>query len=330
MSLSQNQPCQQGLSITMTERFHPQRPFTVVVFETWCWSRSCSTLFKYFKWVRCGAITWLMDMGCVLCLLAAEHTNVLWGCSRSPSTTTSQTTLLLFLMLHKPLRNKRSLSSLCCPRQWPWKGRCMTQGSEQGEEKWGHSIEVTYIYIAAHPLQPSPPMLHNQRCMCTHADNAATHTDCNKCLPHTHPGQLIQMTASSLWANLKKQRCRTCHWLFCSHGWTCINYECEQMRQSETKQNKTKHFWISFMCFSLILVDNINRNAVVLSSIFCNSNSLKLFSSGIEIAVCDQSFIWYLIIWYFVEVYIKASWERINLPPWTSMEKWVSRPTSKH
>lgn len=59
--LSQNQLCQQGPGITVTEHFHPQWPFTVVAFETGCPSHSCSTLLKYFKWLRCGAITRLLD-----------------------------------------------------------------------------------------------------------------------------------------------------------------------------------------------------------------------------------------------------------------------------
>lgn len=43
------------------------------------------------------------------------------------------------------------------------------------------------------------------------------------------------MTASSLWVNLKKQWCRTCHLLFCSRCRTFINinYEYEQMSQCE-------------------------------------------------------------------------------------------------
>lgn len=92
-SLTQNQLCQQGPSITVTERFHLQWPFTVVAFETRCLSHSCLTPFKYFKWVRCGAITWLLDkhqfihqasdgllLGCALLPHSKTH-KVLWGCN---------------------------------------------------------------------------------------------------------------------------------------------------------------------------------------------------------------------------------------------------------
>lgn len=44
-----------------SEQSHPRRPFTVRAFEIRSLSHSCSTPFKYFKWVRCGAITRLQD-----------------------------------------------------------------------------------------------------------------------------------------------------------------------------------------------------------------------------------------------------------------------------
>lgn len=40
---------------------HPRRPFTVHAFEIRSLSRSCSTAFKYFRRVRCGAITRLLE-----------------------------------------------------------------------------------------------------------------------------------------------------------------------------------------------------------------------------------------------------------------------------
>lgn len=126
VSLRQNQLCQQGPSITVTERFHSQWPFTVVAFETRCLSHSCSTPFKYFKWVRCGAITWLLDKHQFIhqtgdwhtaarfyFASSLQYTQVLWGYRLLTfnKTFTNQWKAsnikhyLLFLMLHKLLRN---------------------------------------------------------------------------------------------------------------------------------------------------------------------------------------------------------------------------------
>ena len=92
----QNPPSQQRPSIMVTERFPPPWPLPVAALETRCPSRSCLTLFKYFKWVRCGAITWLLDehqfihqagdgrSRSVLCLLAAEHNRSCEDAASSP------------------------------------------------------------------------------------------------------------------------------------------------------------------------------------------------------------------------------------------------------
>lgn len=49
-------------------------PSTLVAFETQCLSHPCLTPFKYFKWVHCGAITWLLDKHQVIHQAGDGHT----------------------------------------------------------------------------------------------------------------------------------------------------------------------------------------------------------------------------------------------------------------
>lgn len=118
---------------------------------------------------------WTHCSRAVLCLLTAKHTQVLGGCSlftfNKSSTEQGKVTnsqhYLLFWMLHKPLRNWRSLSWVCCAWQRPWK-----------VDVWlWHQVAVRKIrralkiYIVAHPLKLSPQnntrytryILHNHR-----------------------------------------------------------------------------------------------------------------------------------------------------------------------
>ena len=149
VSLRQNQLCQQGPSIIVTERFHPQQPFTVVAFETRCPSRSCSTPFKYFKWVRCGAITWLLDKHQFIHQAADGHTAAGLpprckthedaACSPStkpPQTREKQQIVNIIYCFYAPQtfeKRKEFVISLLCMAA-TLKGRCMTLGSGHGEE----------------------------------------------------------------------------------------------------------------------------------------------------------------------------------------------------
>lgn len=111
---------------------------------------------------------------------------------------------------------------------WIW---CMTATTKANVCLWDQVMvrKIWLVYIA-HLLQLSPQnkvhkvYLHNDRQ--TSKKQPQTWQAVNDC--HT-PTPTLQMTASSLWANLKKQPCRT-YLLFCSCGCTCINYECEQIK----------------------------------------------------------------------------------------------------
>lgn len=84
------------------------------------------------------------------------------------------------------------------------------------------------------------------------------------------------MTASSLWANLKQQRCRTYHRLFGSCGCTFINRKCEQIK---SVWDIRKIFATSLKSFVCLLVAGgfLHLGITILLYILFVYYSLKLF-----------------------------------------------------
>lgn len=183
VSLRQNQLCQQ--SITATERSCPQWPFTVVAFETQCLSHSCSTPFKYFKWVRCGAITWLLDKHQFIHQAGNRHTaaRFYFACSslvRMQGKATNSKHYWSFLKLHKPLRNKMGLSWMFFVTA-TLKGQCMTLDQAMVRKIWpALKIYSNSPFTAVSTKQDKGHKVYSTQWQ-THIQKATTNMTRSKC-----------------------------------------------------------------------------------------------------------------------------------------------------